>query len=59
MAHKRVSDVGEPLLVQSVFLDGIIDKVERCMANEVGGSWIAGKEGESGLPGGAVGSKLV
>lgn len=59
MVHERVLDVPKALLIQPMFLDGIVDEIERGMTDEVGGTGIACEEGESGLPCGAFCSELV
>lgn len=57
MVHQRVFDVCETLLVQPVFLDGIVYEVEGSMADDVGRARIACKECETSLPRGAFRSQ--
>lgn len=57
MTHQSIFDVSEALLVEPVLLDGIVHKVERSMANDVGRSRVACEESETGLPCGAFRSQ--
>jgi hypothetical protein len=59
VAHEGVPDVCEALLVQTVFLDGIVHEIEGSMADEVGGPRVAREEREAGLPCGGIGPELV
>jgi hypothetical protein len=44
MIHECVFDVCQALLVQPVFLDGIIYKIERGMADNIRGARVACEE---------------
>lgn len=59
MAHDGVFDVCEALLVQPVFLNSIVNEVERGVSDKVGGSRLASEEGKGSLPCGAFCSELV
>ena len=59
MAHEGILDVRKTLLIEAMFLDRVVHKVERRMADKVGGTRVAREECEGSLPCGAFGTELV
>jgi hypothetical protein len=59
MTHNGILNVPKTLLIEAMFLDSVVYKIEGGMTDEVGRARVSREEGEGSLPCGAFDAELV